>query len=373
MYPPNTCKCDPNYDLLDECGSCDGYSGFVIVAFSLLLLYVFVVIFHSWRQTKNLYGFKGFVLSILVTICLIRIIRYAIIISLDNYIEPKPPLLIFLQVTYSVPFVLAFIAWTLMIYFWIKMYRFFNNPDINVNNMKIWDWRPLIVYTIICVLVIIGWVAVIFVQTVRNINIVFNAYTGAVLLVLDVFFFVSGILFNRQLKSGKSFSEENLRRYVRMNRFVIICSAFFLLSVVVLIIITIVNFFIGASLDWFVGRSIVYRIVELIPLFLMANLYGPSPAQLRYGYTDSVRHSFKKRASASGSICVSELEVTAGVLTMSDMKKSQKHMNTEADQEADEEDICSLESSQADSSSRKSSSSTESSPEEKSEENQNQP
>jgi len=273
-----SCRCDPSLSgSFTDCDGCIYYDIGVIVSYAVLFSYTLVVFVYCLREKITLVSVRNLVLLLLLSVSILRIIRYAILISLNPFSQVTEGLGIFLDILYGIVFLIGFSAWCLIILSWIRMYVLLKNPTTQKLTMgNILSWRWLATFSIMCIIIGIGWFVVIIINSYYAISFLLNGYTAAVIVLLVIIFLTSGCLFTNHLKIAASVNLMRQNSWKRINRFVMIISIAFLVDVITLVITSAITEFVVDSLDWFLARNSIYKIAEQLPIYVMVTMFKPS-------------------------------------------------------------------------------------------------
>jgi len=254
------------------------------LSYFFIMIYTFLVLVYSFRETKRLSGIRNFSLYCLLLCSIIRIIRYAIISDLNVYEQPNEPLTLAIDVLYALPLLILFVAWSLIIMFWIKMSIFIRNPKSGrISTKTLWDWKWLIVFSVLCGVIGAAWLIIILTEINNTYPLVLNIYSGSVLGLGGIVFLSSGCIFSRNLRASSGVSEQKVNSWKRLNTFIIFTSVVVLILVGAIVAISVILLKIPTSKDWFLIRMSIYRVVEQIPIVIMITLYKPSWKELFTG------------------------------------------------------------------------------------------
>jgi len=273
------CPCDTTFPWDGPCIAnwCMAYHTGTVIAFSLLLLYTIAVLISSFFGSTGIKSpteVRKLILYLLILAEMLRIARY-------GYLMTKPILssdvLLVMRGLYTIPLFIAFCAYMTLIFCWIKIYH-----DVLQGNQSLGSARSGVLgrwlkwYVVVCVTVGILYIATTFADMLLNVQLLVTFYNGIIL----IFFNLSFIIYGRRLwkSSQESFNdstnEAKVIMFKKYNRFTWMVSIWFLIGVVVILILGSIALK-DLSLPYFLFRQSIYRIVEVIPVYLIVATFEP--------------------------------------------------------------------------------------------------
>jgi len=284
------CTCDQTSDWVihnaDEClpEGCMTYNIVVIFVYSMTLVYFAILLIYSLRtapsgsfikKKKRTFEIKTIILSLLCLACVLRIVRYAVL--LDTSFDPRKILQI-MRVLYSIPLFIAFCGLALLVFCWIQVYysvlKEMHPQEAKGKFMRYYIISMLIVF--LCYILIISIEAALhppLIEALWNATVGIVAGIGCIYYGKKIWNSAVGTFVNNNSRNSTS------HLFKKYYSFSIRVSIALLFSVTGTIILTFIYTFTGKHLTMFLLTQMGYRVLELIPFWLIGASFQPEKEQ----------------------------------------------------------------------------------------------
>jgi len=286
---PDDCSCDPGvpetYKVHSESDclrtQCLVYTTATTWAFLFVTLYLVLLLVHTLRLLPNQWNsLRTVILYILTAFSTLRVIRFAILTTLEHPEDISRGYQLFLSILFALPLILNFVAWSLLASIWMRLYQLVNEAQ---QRRTLLTKRVLFVYFSVVFLVSTIWVIIVIRESVNDNNsILINYYTGIICLVVGILFLIAGRRFMRTIKASAAVNQRRFDEFQRMHNFIMSVTIVWLITVICL-------FAFGTSILWlntmeyFLIRNGLYRLFEIMQTCCMAVTYQPALSELFCG------------------------------------------------------------------------------------------